>query len=86
MEQGIVYYIMAYLIEGDFDPSALALTNEGSVALLQPSDDNDPEVDEGYILLLDVEAGNVHPSDANRIQFLNRHILITIEDDDSKSQ
>lgn len=76
--------LIAYLIEGDFDPSALVLTNEGSVALLQPSDDNDPEVDEGYILLLDVEANTLHPSDANRIQFLNRYILVTVEDNDSK--
>ena len=68
----------------DFNTSILQLLNEGSVALPAILDDSDAEVSEGYVLRLDVDVTNMHPSDARRIQFLNRYVLVTIEDDDSK--
>jgi hypothetical protein len=44
--------------------------------------DSIPELDEGFIYYLEVDRVNSHPVDYNRLQFLNRHILVTIRDDD----
>lgn len=58
--------------------------NAGSLALPVTSDDTEAELPEGYILLLQVDVNDLHPSDAKRIQFLNRYVLVTIQDNDSK--
>lgn len=50
-----------------------------------PLDDSIPEVSEGYILVLEAGVSGLHPFDARRIEFLNRYILVEIEDDDSKT-
>ncbi len=70
---------------GEFNQSVLTLTSAGSVMLPLPIDDRENEITEGYLLLLQVDTNNMHPADARRLQFLNRYILVTIEDDDSKS-
>lgn len=70
-------------IGGDFNESAASLLNGGSIALPLPSNDDEIETVEGYLLVLRADNG-LHPSDARRIQFLNRFILMSIEDDDSK--
>lgn len=49
------------------------------------SDDTEAELPEGYILLLQVDVNRLHPSDARRVQFLNRYVLVTIQDNDSKN-
>lgn len=72
-------------IVGDFNRSTLTLVNAGSETLPLPSDDKENEVTEGYILLLQIDPSNMHPVDARRVQFLNRYILVSIEDDDSKT-
>lgn len=61
------------------------MENGGGVELPLPVDDSDSEAIEGYLLVLEVDIDDLHPSDANRIQFLNRYVLVTIEDDDSTS-
>lgn len=68
----------------DFDESVLTVRNGGSVALPTSTDDSENELPEGYLLILQEAINGLHPSDARRIQFLNRFILVTIEDDDGK--
>lgn len=60
------------------------MINNGTVTLPPASDDSIAEFPEGYILLLQVDVTGLHPADARRIRFLNRYILVTINDDDSK--
>lgn len=72
------------LTEEDFISTVLSLFNTGSVALPAALDDTQAEFSEGYIILLQVDVNGLHPSDARRIQFLNRFVLVTIEDNDSK--
>lgn len=74
---------MKCFAEDDFNTSILLLLNEGGVELPIALDDSEVETSEGYILFLDVDINSLHPLDARRIQFLNRYILVTIEDDDS---
>ena len=73
-----------YITASDFDDSVLTTANGGSVAVPLPLNDNETEVSEGYLLVLEVDFDKVHPLDARRIQFLNRYILVIIEDDDSE--
>ena len=54
------------------------------MAIPLPIDDRENEVTEGYIYILEVDMQYVHPSDQNRTRFLNRYILATIKDNDSK--
>lgn len=44
--------------------------------------DSIPELSEGFIIYLEVDRANTDPRDLSRLQFLNRHILAVIEDDD----
>lgn len=72
--------------EKDFNSSVLFLLNTGSITLPATLDDSEVEFSEGYILFLQVDVNGLHPSDARRIGFLNRYILVTIRDDDSKTK
>lgn len=49
-----------------------------------PLDDLEAELPEGYLLVLSVQSDHVHPLDEERIRFLNRFILVAIEDDDGE--
>lgn len=81
----LCHLLCILLITGeDFNESVLSVINEGSVALPLPLDDSDRELPEGYLLVLQEDINGLHPSDARRIGFLNRFILVTIEDNDSK--
>lgn len=72
-------------VGSDYDGSALRLFSEGNVTLPLPLNDADNELQEGYLFILELDTDNVHPLDVDRIQFLNRFVLVTIEDDDSKN-
>ena len=95
---GGIHYIPPYLrvstiklmyvqiiIGRDFEQTVILLPNgaRASVEIPLSTDDSENEVVEGYLLVVQVDLEHTHPSDAARIQFFNRYILISIVDDDS---
>ena len=79
-----MYMTCLFLIGEDFNESVLSLPNGGTVLLPSALDDSAMELTEGYLLVLQQDINGLHPADAARIKFLNRFVLVTIEDDDSK--
>ena len=62
------------------------MTHRGPTVFTPSSavDDSTPELEEGFIYFLEVDRANSDPRDYHRLQFLNRHILAIIIDDDGK--
>ena len=76
-----------YFLCTDSDFSMVSLTFLGA-SNFTPSivvQDSVAELSEGFIIYLEVDRANTDPRDLSRIQFLNRHILAVIEDDDGES-
>ena len=78
-----------FTIDTDFNTTALTIKRPATFK--QPltfspraavTDDAIAELSEGFIYILEVDGANTDPRDLERIQYLNRHILVIIEDDD----
>ena len=79
-----------FILSGDdFDDRSLSIGFTSSVQrnilLNNPLDDSEVELDEGYLILLEVDRQNTDPLDLSRLQILNNIILVVIEDNDGKS-
>ncbi len=70
--------------ESDFNRTSLVIQGSGIFTLPGALNDSTPELSEGFIYFLDVDRNRSDPEDYDRLQFLNRHILAIIEDDDGK--
>lgn len=73
--------------DSDFNKTTLVFQGPG--AIFTPPGariDSIPELSEGFIYFLEVDRDSSDSRDYNRLQFLNRHILATIEDDDGICQ
>ena len=68
----------------DYDTAIIKLDAEGSIHVPQPLDDTTSELEEGYLFTLSINTSNIHQLDRERVQVLNRFVLVTIKDDDSK--
>ena len=78
-----------FTVDSDFNTTALTIKrpatfdrpltfSPGSAVI----DDRIPELSEGFIYYLEVDRANTDRRDLERIQYMNRHILVTIKDDD----
>ena len=73
-----------FFTDSDFNTNSLTFTGPSSFSPNVVIADSIPELSEGFIIYLEVDRANTDPRDLSRIQFLNRHILAVIEDDDGK--
>ena len=92
----VTIFSLAILLDTDYELHAFCSTdsdfNTNSLTFIGPSEfspnvvlpDSIPELSEGFIIYLEVDRANTDPRDFSRIQFLNRHILAVIEDDDGE--
>ncbi len=70
--------------DSDFNKTSLVIQGSGTFIVPGALSDSTPELSEGFIYFLEVDRTKSNPEDYDRLQFLNRHILAIIEDDDGK--
>ncbi len=77
-------YVCCFYIDSDFNRTSLIIQGSSTFTLPGALNDSTPEFSEGFIYFLEVDRNRSDSRDYDRLQYLNRHILAIIEDDDGK--